>query len=87
MPQFSIPKLGYVSNYVQNPPGTYIAVAVGVILIALVFLPDLFDKKQPEGEQPAEGETPNADAVSQENEDLKAQIDELRKQVEQKKDE
>lgn len=50
-PVFSIPYLGYVSNYIQNPPGTYIAIAFGAILILLVFLPDLFaedDKKKQE---------------------------------------
>ena len=40
-PQFSIPFLGYVSNFLQTPPGLYITIAVGVFLIALVFLPDL----------------------------------------------
>lgn len=51
-PVFSIPYLGYVSNYIQNPPGTYIAIAVGAILILLVFLPDVFadDKKEKEKE-------------------------------------
>lgn len=42
-PVFSIPYLGYVSNYIQNPPGMYIAMSAGAILIMLVFLPDLFD--------------------------------------------
>ena len=42
-PLFSVPYLGYVSNYVQNPPGMYIAIAAGAILILLVFLPDLFE--------------------------------------------
>ena len=41
-PVFTIPKLGYVANYIQNPPGTYIAIAAGAILLLLVFLPDLF---------------------------------------------
>lgn len=41
-PVFSIPMLGYVANYVQNPPGTYVAIAAGAILMILVFLPDLF---------------------------------------------
>lgn len=46
-PVFSIPYLGYVSNYIQKPPGTYVAMAAGAILILLTFLPDLFedDKK------------------------------------------
>ena len=42
-PIFTIPMLGYVANYIQNPPGTYIAIAMGAILLLLVFLPDLFD--------------------------------------------
>lgn len=41
-PVFSIPALGYVASYIQNPPGTYVAISAGAILIALVFLPDLF---------------------------------------------
>ena len=47
-PVFSIPYLGYVSNYIQNPPGKYIAISGGAILILLVFLPDIFadDEKE-----------------------------------------
>lgn len=45
IPRFSIPLLGYVSTFVQNPPGAYITLAVGVGLIVLVFLPDFFSKK------------------------------------------
>ena len=41
-PVFSIPYLGYVSNYIQNPPGMYVAIAAGAILILLVFLTDIF---------------------------------------------
>lgn len=41
-PVFSIPYLGYVSNYIQNPPGMYVAIAGGAMLILLVFLPDIF---------------------------------------------
>lgn len=43
-PVFTIPYLGYVANYVQNPPGMYIAISAGAILILLMFLPDLFGK-------------------------------------------
>lgn len=47
-PVFSIPYLGYVSNYIQNPPGTYVSIAAAAILLLLVFLPDVFadDKKE-----------------------------------------
>ena len=49
-PVFTIPGLGYAANYIQNPPGTYIAISAGAILLLLVFIPDIFaddkDKKQ-----------------------------------------
>ncbi len=53
-PVFTIPVLGYVANYIQNPPGTYVAISAGAILILLVFLPDLFeeDDKQKQKKQP-----------------------------------
>lgn len=50
VPQFSIPKLGYVSDYIQNPPGMYITIGAGVVLILLVFLPDMIVKKKKENE-------------------------------------
>ena len=40
-PVFSIPWLGYFSSYIQSPPGTYIAVSVGALLILLAYLPDM----------------------------------------------
>ena len=51
VPQFSIPKLGYVSNFVQNPPGMYITIGVGIVLILLVFLPDMFGNKKEDGQK------------------------------------
>ena len=42
-PVFSIPYLGYVSDYIQKPPGLYVAVAACAVLILLVFLPDIFE--------------------------------------------
>ena len=47
VPKFSIPYLGYVANYIQNPPGTYVAMCGGAILLLLVFIPDLFEKDEP----------------------------------------
>ena len=44
VPQFAIPLLGYVSDFIQNPPGLYITIGFVVLLIAVVFLPDLFKK-------------------------------------------
>lgn len=56
VPEFSIPKLGYVSDFIQNPPGMYITIGAGVILILAVFLPDLIAGKKKEEEAPAKPE-------------------------------
>lgn len=39
--KFAIPLMGYVSHFIQNPPGTYITLVLGAIFILLVFLPDI----------------------------------------------
>ena len=46
VPSFSIPWLGYVSDFIQNPPGMYITIGAGVILVIAVFLPDFIKKKE-----------------------------------------
>lgn len=46
IPQFKIPMLGYVSDFIQNPPGMYITIGVCAVLIFLVFLPDIISKKK-----------------------------------------
>ena len=50
-PVFKIPYLGYVAYYIQHPPGMYIAIAAGAILLILVFLPDLFKKEKKKDDQ------------------------------------
>ncbi len=53
-PIFSIPKMGYFADFIQNPPGSYLAISAGAIILILVFIPDLFDgdekKKQGKNE-------------------------------------
>ena len=41
---FNIPNLGYFSNWIKNPPGLYIGISAGIILLVLIILPDLLDK-------------------------------------------
>lgn len=79
VPQFSIPKLGYVSNFIQNPPGMYITIGVGVLLILLVFVPDMIGKKKNDEEDPeiAAAQT-EINAANEENERLKAELEKLK---------
>ena len=52
-PVFRIPYLGYAADYIQHPPGTYVAVSVGALLLLLVFLPDLlFSSAKPDQRSP-----------------------------------
>lgn len=53
-PVFTIPKLGYFADYIQHPPGMYIAISVAAIVLLLLFLPDLLfssedEKKEKKG--------------------------------------
>lgn len=65
-PMFTIPMLGYFSNWVTNPPGMYIGICGGVILAIMFLLPDLLEKaeeadrkaKQAEASKPQEGDPP-----------------------------
>ena len=61
VPVFAVPYLGYVSDFILKPPGTYIAIGGMALLVAVVFLPDLFKKQsapeeikkaEPQGEPP-----------------------------------
>mgnify|MGYP004534109269 FL=1 len=53
-PVCSVPYLGYVAAYIQQPPGRYVAISCGAILLLLVFLPDVFsgEKKRDKGISP-----------------------------------
>ena len=83
VPRFSIPKLGYVSDFIQNPPGTYITLGVGLALILIVFLPDMLHKKKEEDtDSPAP--LPEDSAMEAENQRLKAEIEKLKAEMAEK---
>ena len=63
-PIFSIPLLGYAAYYIQNPPGSYLAIGACVVIVLLTFLPDILDKllqedpppdDKPPGDAPPDG--------------------------------
>lgn len=53
-PVFTIPKLGYFSAWITTPPGMYIGICGGVILLILFLLPDLLDKAEEADRKAAE---------------------------------
>ena len=80
VPQFAIPKLGYVSDFVQNPPGMYIAIAFGAVLVVVVFLPDFLKKKEKVTATPVDTST------QEENLRLKEELEALKAKLEEKED-
>ena len=85
VPQFSIPKLCYVSDFVQHPPGMYIAIAAGAVLILLVFLPDIIRKKTPEPTAEAAAVQADIDKANEENQRLKEELERLRAEMTEKR--
>ena len=79
VPKFSVPLLGYVSDFIQNPPGMYIVIVFGSILLVAVFLPDFLKKKKP---QEPEVSPESAEAM-EENARLKAELEALKAQINQ----
>ncbi len=87
-PSFFIPKLGYISNFIQNPPGMYITIGVGIILILAVFLPDMLGKKKKEAEETDTAAVQTKiDTAAEENERLKAEIERLKAETHYSSDE
>ena len=60
-PVFHIPKLGYLSHFIQNPPGTYIAIAAVLVMLSLGSLIDVLfpeEKKEESSDGDTSEETP-----------------------------
>ncbi len=62
-PIFTIPYMGYVANFVQNPPGLYIAIAFCAFLVLLAFLPDLFDEDKKKQDKKGKRKDEEADEI------------------------
>lgn len=83
-PIFSIPYLGYIADYIQHPPGMYITISAGAVLLLLVFLPDVFaddgkDEKKPRREKKTQAVPPAPEAPREEPEETLA--DEIRRKT------
>lgn len=80
--EFAIPKLGYVSDWIQNPPGLYITIVALAVFVVLMFLPDMFKKK---GEQQPSSES--SASVNDELEAMRAELAAVRAELNAKKTE
>lgn len=78
-PVFSIPLLGYVAHFTQNPPGKYVTIVFCVFLVAMTIFGGT-PKKSGEDQTPApkeaaEGEPPTANTSTTANKPPAAQDD------------
>ena len=80
-PVFTIPILGYVCHFIQNPPGCFIVVGILLLFVILAFMPDFIKTilESKEGSDSKEEKEENADA-----EKLVAELEALRAQLAQK---
>ena len=63
-PVFTVPKLGYLANWIMVPPGKHIAIVAVIIFILLLFAPDLLrkaDEADKRAQAKREGESGAAD--------------------------
>lgn len=75
-PVFTIPLLGYVCHFIQNPPGSFITVMFLMTFIILAFLPDLIASIRNSGTKIEEQQT-QKDELEQ-TKKLISQLSELR---------
>lgn len=58
-PVFTIPQLGYLANFIQQPPGSYLTISFGAVFVLLLFLPELLSAfLDEEGEKPSRKKSP-----------------------------
>ena len=57
-PVFTVPLLGYLSDYIQHPPGTFIVLGGIVLLILLFFIPDLLQEDKQKAPSTESGQDP-----------------------------
>jgi signal peptidase len=77
---WTIPYLGFVSDFVQNPPGTYITIGAAAILVIAVFMSDVLATKQPNADGPPPEQQQEA---ALEREKLKAELESLKQILQQ----
>lgn len=72
-PVFTVPYLGYVAHFVQNPPGRYVAIGICIMLIFVTFFSGALEKaeKKPIDESKEGSEEGSAEEVSEDKEENK----------------
>ena len=61
-PVFTIPLLGYISFFIQNPPGSYVVIGLVAAFFILAFMPDLLEAIFGSDKNNGEGDTPSGNS-------------------------
>ena len=76
-PIFTVPQLGYLAAYIQEPPGTYIAISAAAGMMLVVLLLDTFtEDKEAAARKEAEKKARKAAKKNKRKEDVVNPIDE-----------
>ena len=62
---FSVPQMGYVANFIQHPPGIYVAILICGLMVAFVFYTDALENRQKEAAARRNGGRRNDRALQQ----------------------
>ena len=79
-PVFTVPLIGYVCFFIQNPPGIYITVAIVLLVLLLTFIPDLFVALLQDSPSGAGKEA--SEHYRDERKKIESQIAEIKSQIE-----
>lgn len=81
-PIFNIPYLGYFADFVTNPPGRYVAIAVGCVIFLMLFIPDLLFPS-PEDQEKMKATEEEVDELKKQQEQLEDELKKQQKQLEE----
>lgn len=83
---FAIPYLGYASDWIQHPPGLYITICAVVVLIAVLFIPDIFGKNSKKAAASAQDISGKEETEREELERMRAELAEVKAKLAQQKE-
>ncbi len=84
--EFSIPYVGYVSDWIQHPPGLYITLLAVALLIVIIFLPDIFGGAAKKAAAEASVETEEEKKNREELERMRAELADVKAKLAQQKE-
>lgn len=80
-PVFSIPIIGFICYFIQNPPGSFIVVGLLLVFVFLAFLPDIIKAFKSEAPEKTEEQIKEEERKKTEADALTAELEFLRQRL------